>query len=58
MVLHLGTHNLKERNYEYSGYKLHEEHLKLRLDYFCSRYNQKGLGDLVRKIILGQSMEM
>jgi hypothetical protein len=23
MVLHLGSHNLKERNYEFSGYRLH-----------------------------------
>lgn len=58
MVLHLGTHNLKERNYEFSGYRLHQEHLKLRLDYFYSRYNQKGLGELVRKVITGQSIEM
>jgi hypothetical protein len=32
--------------------------LKLRLDYFCSRYNQKGLGDLVRKVITGECIEM
>lgn len=58
LVLHLGSLNLKERNYEFSGYRLHQEHLQLRLDYFCSRYNQKGLGELVRKVISGESVEM
>jgi len=32
--------------------------LSLRLQYFCSRYNAKGLGNLVRKIILDQNYSM
>lgn len=58
MVLHLGSSNLKQRNYEYGMYKLNQEHLTIRLEYFCSRYNSKGLGDFVKKVIDGDDYEM
>ena len=58
LVLHLGTSNLNYRNYEYGLYQLNQEHLCLRLDYFCSKYNNRGLGDLMRQVITGQSYEL
>jgi hypothetical protein len=27
MILHLGTYNIKERNYEFDGMELHYQHL-------------------------------
>jgi hypothetical protein len=51
LVLQLGTTNLNYRNYEHARYQHKREHLYARLEYFCSRYNKKGLGDLTRKVI-------
>jgi len=39
-------------------YKLNQEHLTIRLEYFCSRYNCKGLGDFVKKVIDGDDYEV
>lgn len=51
LILQLGTYSLNHRNYEYNLYKLNREHIAIKLNYFCGRYNGKGLGDLIRKII-------
>lgn len=58
MVLHLGTMNLKQRNYQYGYYQIHKQHLKIRLDYFCSRYNAKNLGTLTKMIIEEQNYDI
>jgi hypothetical protein len=58
LVLQLGTSNLNYRNYEYGMFQINRGHILARLDYFCSHFNSKGLGDLTCKVIHEQIYEM
>ena len=53
LVLGLGSSKLKERNYEFSVFSLNWHHIHLRLDYFCSRFNAKGLGSILKSYFEG-----